>query len=149
MAKIPYLYRRNNIYYFRLRVPAELRVSLKVSEIIQSLKTESRAEAIPLALRLAASVTVTFNELKAANKGCITHLEVIRLAKYDLQIDSASGSSIGAISALDKTQSIVPLLSDVVDDFLKRYDPSKKATLAKLNAKLFKLYYFFQIKKVV
>jgi hypothetical protein len=48
MAKIPYLYRRNNIYYFRLRVPAQLRASLKVSEIIQSLKTESRAEAIPL-----------------------------------------------------------------------------------------------------
>jgi hypothetical protein len=136
MAKIPYLYRRNNIYYFRLRVPAELRVSLKVSEIIQSLKTESRAEAIPLALRLAASVTVTFNELKAANKACISHLEVIGLARHALQIDSASGSSIGAISALDKTQSIVPLMSDVVDDFLKRYDPSKKATLAKLNATL-------------
>jgi len=58
----------------------ELRVSLKVSEIIQSLKTESRAEAIPLALRLAASVTVTFNELKTANIACISHLEVIRLA---------------------------------------------------------------------
>ena len=77
MAKIPYLYRRNNIYYFRLRVPAELRVSLKVSEIIQSLKTESRAEAIPLALRLAASVTVKFNELKTANEACISHFDVI------------------------------------------------------------------------
>jgi hypothetical protein len=136
MAKIPYLYRRNNIYYFRLRVPAELRVSLKVSEIIQSLKTESRADAIPLALRLAASVTVTFNELKAANKACISHLEVIRLARHDLQIDSASGSSIGVISALDKSQSTVPLLSVVVDDFLKRYDPSNKATFTKLNATL-------------
>jgi integrase len=136
MAKIPYLYRRNNIYYFRLRVPAQLRASLKVCEIIQSLKTESRAEAIPLALRLAASVTVTFNELKTVNKACVSHLEVIRLAKHDLQIDSASGGSIGAISALDKSQSTVPLLSVVVDDFLKRYDPSNKATFTKLNATL-------------
>lgn len=32
MAKIPYLFRRKNIYYFRLRVPAELRASLKASE---------------------------------------------------------------------------------------------------------------------
>ena len=90
MAKIPYLYRRNNIYYFRLRVPAQLRASLKVSEIIQSLKTESRAEAIPLALRLAASVPVTLNELKAANGGCISHLEVIRLANDTVRNDGAS-----------------------------------------------------------
>jgi integrase len=136
MAKIPYLYRRNNIYYFRLRVPAQLRASLKVSEIIQSLKTESRAEAIPLALRLAASVTVTFNELKTANRACISHAEVIRLAHHDMRIDVASGDSIAAKFALDQSHSTVPLLSVVVDDFLRRYDPSNKATLTKLVATL-------------
>ena len=122
MAKIPYLYRRNNIYYFRLRVPAQLRATLKVCEIIQSLKTESRAEAIPLALRLAASVTVTLNELKTANRGCISHLEVIGLANDSARNDGATICSIGAISSLDQSQSTVPLLAHLVDDFLKRYD---------------------------
>jgi hypothetical protein len=136
MAKIPYLYRRNNIYYFRLRVPAQLRAILKVCEIIQSLKTESRAEAIPLALRLAASVTVTLNELKVANSGSISHLEVISLACDNARNDGAKSDSKGAISGLDQSQSKVLLLSDVVDDFLKRYDPSNKATLTKLNATL-------------
>ncbi|MSS75788.1 MAG: hypothetical protein EXR90_02565 [Methyloglobulus sp.] len=136
MAKIPYLYRRNNIYYFRLRVPAQLRASLKVSEIIQSLKTESRAEAIPLALRLAASVTVTLNEFKTANSSCISHLEVIRLAYDTVRNDGAKSGAKGAIFSLDQSQSTVPLLSDVVDGFLKRYDPSNKATLTKLNATL-------------
>ena len=53
-----------------------------------------------------------------------------------MQIDRTSGGSIGAISALDKSQSTVPLLSVVVVDFLKRYDPSNKATFTKLNATL-------------
>ncbi|WP_442919674.1 DUF6538 domain-containing protein [Methylobacter sp.] len=54
MAKIPYLVRRKNIFYFRLRIPAEYQELLKVREIVQSLKTEKQAEAIPLALQLAA-----------------------------------------------------------------------------------------------
>ena len=45
MAKIPYLIRRKNIFYFRLVVPAELRESVKVREIIQSLRAENREEA--------------------------------------------------------------------------------------------------------
>ncbi len=38
MAKVPYLYRRNNIYYFRFVVPIELRETLKVREILKSRK---------------------------------------------------------------------------------------------------------------
>jgi len=45
MAKIPYLIRRKNIFYFRLVVPVEFRSSLKVREVTRSLKTENRAEA--------------------------------------------------------------------------------------------------------
>jgi len=45
MARIPYLFRRKNIYYFRSVIPVELRTSFKVREIIQSLKIKSRAEA--------------------------------------------------------------------------------------------------------
>jgi|GEM_PF-2736481 len=45
MARIPYLFRHKNIYYFRPVIPVELKASFKVREIIQSLKIESRAEA--------------------------------------------------------------------------------------------------------
>ena len=50
MAKIPYLIRRKNIFYFRLVVPVEFRDLLKVHEITQSLGTENRAEATYQAL---------------------------------------------------------------------------------------------------
>ncbi|MCK9622757.1 MAG: hypothetical protein M0R47_19755 [Methylobacter sp.] len=57
MSKIPYLLRRGNTFYFRIAVPAELREKFKCREVIQSLKTERRTEAVPLALGLASEVT--------------------------------------------------------------------------------------------
>jgi len=54
MAKIPYLIRRKNIFYFRLVVPVEFRDLLKVREITKSLRTENREEATHQALKLAA-----------------------------------------------------------------------------------------------
>ena len=62
------------------------------------------------------------NELKTANRGCISHLEVIGLANDSARNDGATICSIGAISSLDQSQSTVPLLAHLVDDFLKRYD---------------------------
>ena len=55
-GKNPLPSQTKNVYYFRLVVPAELRDSLKVREIIKSLKTENRAEAIPLALKPAGNI---------------------------------------------------------------------------------------------
>jgi uncharacterized membrane protein len=67
VGKIPYLFRRKNVYNFRIRVPAEHQESLKATEIVRSLKAESRHEAIPLALQLAANIAIAFNELKTEN----------------------------------------------------------------------------------
>lgn len=54
MAKIPYLVRRKNVFYFRLGVPADLREIIKTREIFQSLRTQDRDEAARRALKLAA-----------------------------------------------------------------------------------------------
>lgn len=64
MAKIPYLRRRNNIYYFRVRIPAEYLDSLNAREIVQSHRTENRAVAIPQALKLAAHFKAALHDLK-------------------------------------------------------------------------------------
>jgi hypothetical protein len=59
MAKIPYLVRRKNVFYFRLVVPPELRESINAREIVRSLKTENRHEATHQALKLAAQPTTS------------------------------------------------------------------------------------------
>jgi hypothetical protein len=72
-TKIPYLFRRKNIYYFRIRIPAECQNSLKAREIIQSLKTENREEATHLALKLAAHFKATLHDLKTGKAQRINH----------------------------------------------------------------------------
>jgi integrase len=64
MSKIPYLFRRRNVFYFRVAVPADLRETFQCREVIRTLKTEKRAEAVPLALGMAAQVTKLFNDAK-------------------------------------------------------------------------------------
>jgi hypothetical protein len=64
MAKIPYLVRRKNVFYFRLGVPADLREIVKSREIIQSLRTEDSDEATRRALKLAAHFKSLLHELK-------------------------------------------------------------------------------------
>ncbi len=64
MSKIPYLVRRNNIYYFRFRIPAKYQAFFKAREIVQSLKTEVRTEVMPLAFKLASEVAATLHDLK-------------------------------------------------------------------------------------
>jgi hypothetical protein len=71
MAKIPFLFRRKNVFYFRLRVPVEYQELFKSREIVQSLKTEKQAEAIPLALKLAAYYKASLQDLK---NGKVDHL---------------------------------------------------------------------------
>lgn len=65
MSRIPYLFRRGNVFYFRAAVPAELRDAFQCREVIQSLRTEKRAEAVPKALGMAAQVTKLFNDVRA------------------------------------------------------------------------------------
>jgi len=130
VGKIPYLFRRKNVYYFRIRVPAEHQESLKATEIVRSLKTESRYEAIPRALQLAANIATTFNELKS---GTICDLRSSELTSQVSQKQIlAKISSITVKSNIPKT----PLLSVVVEDFLQRYDQKNKATLTKLKSTL-------------
>ncbi|MDP3330522.1 MAG: hypothetical protein Q8S55_00780 [Methylococcaceae bacterium] len=133
MAKIPYLVRRKNIYYFRLRVPADLQEILKVREITQSLKTESRAVAIPLALRMAASISIKLQELKSGNSS--THFQILKQANEDHQNNVASEPAINYATPAP-AKSSAHLLSFVIEDFLKRYDPANKSMLIKLNATL-------------
>jgi len=133
MAKIPYLFRRKNIFYFRVAVPVELRKILKVREIIQSLKTDSQAEAIPIALRMAANVTSKFQELKRGDIPAIesNHLQIIKDHQNNVVREPAINYTTPA-----PAKSSAYLLSFVIEDFLKRYDPANKSMLVKLNATL-------------
>ena len=53
MSKTSHLYRRGNTLYFRLSVPNRFRTILHVSEFTESLRTQSRKAAIPIAYMLA------------------------------------------------------------------------------------------------
>jgi integrase len=60
MSKTSHLYRRGNTLYFRLSVPDRFRSILHVSELTQSLRTQSRQVAIPAAYRLAGEAKQLF-----------------------------------------------------------------------------------------
>lgn len=164
MAKIPYLFRRKNIYYFRVRIPLNLRKSYGASEIIQSLKTQIKAEAVPLALELAAHATKLFNEAKMSEN--MVHKRQIAALRAKLEIKEALHNEeieqkeldhirelrrtereallTGENTALKQNQTTPkptakpkgPLLSFVVSDFLSRYDKNNKEMLAKLVSTL-------------
>jgi len=125
MAKIPYLVRRKNVFYFRLVVPPELRKSLNAREIIRSLKTENRHEATHQALKLAAHYKAALHDLKAGKAQQVSHL---------IQPEPQSAPSVAPPADLTvQVKSSAPLLSAVIADFLSRYDQNNKVTLAKLN----------------
>lgn len=63
MSKIPYVVRRGDTLYFRIRVPTKLQATIQKKEIIQTLQTQDRREAIPIALRVASEVKIIFNNL--------------------------------------------------------------------------------------
>jgi len=74
IAKIPYLVRRKNTFYFRLSIPAELRESINAREIVKSLKTENRFEATYQALKLAAHYKALLHDLKTGKAHAVNHL---------------------------------------------------------------------------
>ncbi|WP_371927915.1 DUF6538 domain-containing protein [Methylomonas rivi] len=77
MAKIPYLVKRNNIYYFRIRIPAKHRDSLNFQEIVRSLKTENREEATLKALKLAANFKALLHDLKTGMTDKISRVKLL------------------------------------------------------------------------
>jgi hypothetical protein len=79
MAKIPYLIRRKNIFYFRLGVPADLREIVKSREIIQSLRTQNSDEAERKALKLAAHFKALLHELKTGKRIELNRVESLAL----------------------------------------------------------------------
>jgi hypothetical protein len=115
MARIPYLVRRINVFYFRLVIPADLRGPINAREIIRSLKTESRYEAIHQALKLAAHYKAVLHDLRTGKASRVSHLVLPNL-------DSASSETL-PITPLAQIKSSTPLLSVVITDFLKPFTP--------------------------
>ena len=147
MAKIPYLIRRKNVFYFRLGVPIELRDIVKSREIIQSLRTQNCEEAECKALKLAAHFKSLLHELKTGRhaevgEGSVNPLGFGSQESESVQNNAAELSCASPVSFRQpmhlQPQACLksPLLSFVVSGFLNRYDPSNKATLTKLNATL-------------
>jgi hypothetical protein len=83
MARIRYLFRRKDIYYFRFVVPPELRETLKVREIIKSLKTPDKQVALPLALKMASDVISTLQDLKTGKICQFNSSELITLSLHN------------------------------------------------------------------
>ncbi len=138
MAKIPYLVRRKNVFYFRLGVPVALREIVKSREIIKSLKTEDSDEATRRALKLAAHFKSLLHDLKTGKTSstiCFDSLDLIS-AKSNTQETPKQLETVAAPTPPAIKTRKAPLLSAVVDDFLKRYDQENKAMLGKLNATL-------------
>lgn len=130
MGKIPYLFRRKNVYYFRIRIPIELQEPLQAKAIVRSLKTENRHEATPLALQLAANFAAALYDLKSGRNAQISMSSLIAQVPEQRAITTITFTQPTPI------QPKAPLLSVVVADFLERYDPKNKATLTKLKSTL-------------
>lgn len=60
---IPYLYRRGDIFHFRIAVPNSVRYLVGGREITRTLGTSLRTEAVPLALSLAAQAKLLFGRV--------------------------------------------------------------------------------------
>jgi integrase len=93
MSKTSHLYRRGNTLYFRLSVPDRFRSILHVSELTQSLRTQSREIAIPVAYKLAGEAKQLFLNLDAAmtnkSKSEVNYLELfLKAAEENKQIIS-------------------------------------------------------------
>jgi len=84
MSKIPYLFRRGNIFYFRIAVPVQLRDKFQCREVILSLKTEKRTDAVPLALGHAAEIIKLFNDAQTMTD--ILHKRQLMALRQKLKI---------------------------------------------------------------
>lgn len=136
MAKFPYLFRRNNFFYFRVRIPSEHQKSFKAKEFVRSLRTQNQAEATLLALELTTNFKSILHKQQTGETVITSYAELAALLNDKPRENlRPSRSSVNCIPHSPHTQPS-PLLSYVINDFLNRYDKNNKATLTKLNATL-------------
>ncbi|ANE55771.1 DUF6538 domain-containing protein [Methylomonas sp. DH-1] len=139
MAKIPYLVRRKNVFYFRLGVPADLREIIKTRKIFQSLRTQDSDEAARRALKLAAHFKTLLHDLKTGKTSSAIRFGPLKLTSsetiQDIRTQELPADHHPKSAPSPETRQ-APLLSVVVDDFLNRYDQNNKATFTKLSATL-------------
>ena len=144
MAKVPYLFRRNNIFYFRTRIPLKHQKSFKAKEVVLSLKTENQAEAVPLALIIAARFKTSLLGMQTSKTDRLSYTELVSSLNVDPTNNNPQNNAVTPLpvvfvnepSSTLSTSQKAPLLSVVITDFLDRYDRNNKATLTKLNAVL-------------
>lgn len=115
---------------------------VKSREIFQSLRTEDSQEAGLKALKLAAHFKTLLHDLKTGKTDKVSRVESLAILS-SLKTEIAQNDTIAPIQTAivqshTQTQEALqaPLLSVVVDNFLKRYDPTAKVMLGKLNATL-------------
>lgn len=147
MAKIPYLVRRKNVFYFRLAVPLELREVVKSREIVQSLRTQDSGEAERRALKLAAHFKSLLYDLKTGKTGKFSRVDAVAAETANAGIQNSENSNVEPAQSPASVEQQLPyvkspearqrpLFSLVVSDFLNHYDQTNKATYTKLVATL-------------
>ena len=77
-----YLCKRNDCYYFRIRVPKDLKAYLKISEIKKSLSTKYYSLAVSLAKQWAFKTEKLFTLIRS---GVLTDEQLRQLIAQDLQ----------------------------------------------------------------
>lgn len=140
MGKIPYLVRRKNVFYFRVRIPAKHQISFDAREIVQSLRTENREEATHQALKLAANFKALLLDLKAGRADKVSRADLLStstdkpITKESQQVEAMQSPVVVSAPIQTPIQEAPksPLLSVVVDEFLKRYDRNNKTMFTKL-----------------
>ncbi|WP_446811569.1 DUF6538 domain-containing protein [Methylomonas sp. 2BW1-5-20] len=101
MAKIPYLVRRKNVFYFRLGVPVALREIVKSREIIKSLKTEDSDETTRRKLKLAAHFKALLHDLNTGKTSSTTCFD-------SLDLTSAESDTKEAVRPLETVATPTP-----------------------------------------
>jgi uncharacterized protein DUF6538 len=107
----PYLFRRGDTFAFRIAVPADLRDTIGVRELVRSLRTPDRRTARPLALQFAAKALTLFTEIRAmpdekreglrVDFGLEVSLDELGLPKV-IKITDAQPGDAEAISAITR-----------------------------------------------
>jgi len=107
MSKIPYLIRRGDTLYFRIRVPSKLQLVIQRKEVVQSLRTQNRQEATPVALDLAGKAKMIFNRISQdmkekgdCNKAIDELIEIGESSRDELRIIAAEAKNTASAPSL-------------------------------------------------
>lgn len=120
-----YLYKRNNIYYFRLRIPKDLKHVIPATEIKKSLKSCTKHKAKSLAKVIGCEVEETFMLLRSH---VLTHEQQIEVAGRLLRLGSRKAGWVnraGKVVAIESnveegaSKAKVRLLSEVIDEYVR------------------------------